>query len=33
VRDAGADWWIEWARPADRDAMREVVDRGALRVG
>jgi alkanesulfonate monooxygenase SsuD/methylene tetrahydromethanopterin reductase-like flavin-dependent oxidoreductase (luciferase family) len=32
VRDAGADWWIEWAPPADRDSMRAVVDRGALRV-
>ncbi|MGH3006707.1 MAG: LLM class flavin-dependent oxidoreductase [Gaiellaceae bacterium] len=32
VRDAGADWWIEWAQPADRDAMRHVADRGALRV-
>ena len=31
VRDAGADWWIEWAEPADRDEMRRVVDRGPLR--
>ena len=32
IRDAGADWWIEWARPADRETMRAVVDRGPLRV-
>jgi alkanesulfonate monooxygenase SsuD/methylene tetrahydromethanopterin reductase-like flavin-dependent oxidoreductase (luciferase family) len=31
VRDAGADWWIEWAQPAGRDAMRGVVDCGPLR--
>jgi alkanesulfonate monooxygenase SsuD/methylene tetrahydromethanopterin reductase-like flavin-dependent oxidoreductase (luciferase family) len=31
VREAGADWWCEWAQPADRDAMRAVVDRGPLR--
>lgn len=32
VRDAGADWWIEWAQPAERAEMRAVVDRGPLRV-
>lgn len=32
VRDAGADWWIEWIRPADRDAMRAGVEQGPLRV-
>jgi alkanesulfonate monooxygenase SsuD/methylene tetrahydromethanopterin reductase-like flavin-dependent oxidoreductase (luciferase family) len=32
IRDAGADWWIEWAEPADRDTMRLVADRGPLRV-
>jgi alkanesulfonate monooxygenase SsuD/methylene tetrahydromethanopterin reductase-like flavin-dependent oxidoreductase (luciferase family) len=32
IRDAGADWWIEWARPTDQDTMRQVVDRGPLRV-
>jgi alkanesulfonate monooxygenase SsuD/methylene tetrahydromethanopterin reductase-like flavin-dependent oxidoreductase (luciferase family) len=31
VRDAGADWWVEWAEPADRDDMRQVVERGPLR--
>jgi alkanesulfonate monooxygenase SsuD/methylene tetrahydromethanopterin reductase-like flavin-dependent oxidoreductase (luciferase family) len=32
VRQEGADWWIEWAEPDDRDAMRAVVNRGPLRV-
>jgi alkanesulfonate monooxygenase SsuD/methylene tetrahydromethanopterin reductase-like flavin-dependent oxidoreductase (luciferase family) len=32
IRDAGADWWIEWAKPDDRDTMRAVADRGPLRV-
>jgi hypothetical protein len=32
VRDAGGEWWFEWAQPADRDAMRRVDDRGPLRV-
>jgi alkanesulfonate monooxygenase SsuD/methylene tetrahydromethanopterin reductase-like flavin-dependent oxidoreductase (luciferase family) len=32
IRDAGADWWIEWASPDDRDRMRAVADRGPLRV-
>jgi alkanesulfonate monooxygenase SsuD/methylene tetrahydromethanopterin reductase-like flavin-dependent oxidoreductase (luciferase family) len=31
VRDAGADWWIEWVEPAARDEMRHAVDRGPLR--
>jgi alkanesulfonate monooxygenase SsuD/methylene tetrahydromethanopterin reductase-like flavin-dependent oxidoreductase (luciferase family) len=31
VRAAGADWWCEWAPPADRETMRAVVDRGPLR--
>jgi alkanesulfonate monooxygenase SsuD/methylene tetrahydromethanopterin reductase-like flavin-dependent oxidoreductase (luciferase family) len=32
IGDAGADWWIEWAPPSDRDVMRTVADRGPLRV-
>jgi alkanesulfonate monooxygenase SsuD/methylene tetrahydromethanopterin reductase-like flavin-dependent oxidoreductase (luciferase family) len=31
VRNAGADWWIEWVEPAARDEMRQVVERGPLR--
>jgi alkanesulfonate monooxygenase SsuD/methylene tetrahydromethanopterin reductase-like flavin-dependent oxidoreductase (luciferase family) len=31
VRDAGADWWIEWVEPAARDDMCRVVERGPLR--
>ena len=30
VADAGADWWVEWVRPADRETMREAVERGPL---
>ncbi|HZD70746.1 MAG TPA: LLM class flavin-dependent oxidoreductase [Actinomycetes bacterium] len=33
VAAAGADWWIEWLPPADRDTMRHQVDRGPLRPG
>jgi alkanesulfonate monooxygenase SsuD/methylene tetrahydromethanopterin reductase-like flavin-dependent oxidoreductase (luciferase family) len=32
IGDAGADWWVEWVEPADRETMREAADRGALRV-
>jgi alkanesulfonate monooxygenase SsuD/methylene tetrahydromethanopterin reductase-like flavin-dependent oxidoreductase (luciferase family) len=32
VADAGADWWIEWLPPADRQTLRERVDRGPLRI-
>jgi alkanesulfonate monooxygenase SsuD/methylene tetrahydromethanopterin reductase-like flavin-dependent oxidoreductase (luciferase family) len=32
VAAAGADWWIEWVSPRDRDAMRESVLRGPLRI-
>jgi len=32
ICEAGADWWVEWAQPADRETMRAVVDRGPLRV-
>ena len=32
VARAGADWWVEWAPPADRATMREAVDRGPLHV-
>jgi alkanesulfonate monooxygenase SsuD/methylene tetrahydromethanopterin reductase-like flavin-dependent oxidoreductase (luciferase family) len=31
VRDAGADWWVEWIEPADRAAMSAAVKRGPLR--
>jgi alkanesulfonate monooxygenase SsuD/methylene tetrahydromethanopterin reductase-like flavin-dependent oxidoreductase (luciferase family) len=30
VRDAGADWWVEWVPPAERDAMKAAVARGPL---
>ncbi|MBD0290705.1 MAG: LLM class flavin-dependent oxidoreductase [Thermoleophilia bacterium] len=33
IRDAGADWWVEWVAPAEREAMRRSVERGPLRVG
>ena len=32
IRDAGADWWVEWVPPSDRPTMRDAVDRGPLRV-
>lgn len=32
VADAGATWWMEWVRPADRETMRAVVERGPLRI-
>ncbi len=32
VRNAGAEWWVEWVAPADREAMRAAVERGPLRV-
>jgi hypothetical protein len=28
----GADWWVQWAASAERDSMRSVVARGALRL-
>jgi alkanesulfonate monooxygenase SsuD/methylene tetrahydromethanopterin reductase-like flavin-dependent oxidoreductase (luciferase family) len=31
IREAGADWWVEWAAPADRERMRAAVERGPLR--
>lgn len=31
VEQAGADWWIEWVPPSEREAMREAVRRGPLR--
>lgn len=33
VRDAGADWWVEWIAPAAREAMCAAVERGPLRSG
>jgi alkanesulfonate monooxygenase SsuD/methylene tetrahydromethanopterin reductase-like flavin-dependent oxidoreductase (luciferase family) len=32
VAEAGADWWVEWIEPSDRDTMRARVERGPLRV-
>lgn len=32
VAEAGADWWIEWVPPAEREQMIEAVARGPLRV-
>ena len=32
VAAAGADWWVEWIEPADRETMRTAVARGPLRV-
>jgi alkanesulfonate monooxygenase SsuD/methylene tetrahydromethanopterin reductase-like flavin-dependent oxidoreductase (luciferase family) len=32
VRDAGADWWVEWVPPGGRGTMRAAVSRGPLRV-
>lgn len=32
IAAAGADWWVEWIRPADREAMTAAVERGPLRV-
>jgi alkanesulfonate monooxygenase SsuD/methylene tetrahydromethanopterin reductase-like flavin-dependent oxidoreductase (luciferase family) len=32
VARAGADWWVEWAPPADRATMRAAVNRGPLHV-
>ena len=32
IHEAGADWWIEWIEPADRETMRAVADRGPLRI-
>ena len=31
VAQAGADWWVEWIEPADRETMRAAVARGPLR--
>jgi alkanesulfonate monooxygenase SsuD/methylene tetrahydromethanopterin reductase-like flavin-dependent oxidoreductase (luciferase family) len=31
VAAAGADWWIEWVPPGDRDTMVAAVERGSLR--
>jgi len=31
VAAAGADWWIEWVPPGDRDTMVAAVERGGLR--
>jgi alkanesulfonate monooxygenase SsuD/methylene tetrahydromethanopterin reductase-like flavin-dependent oxidoreductase (luciferase family) len=33
VADAGADWWVEWIEPAERETMRAAVERGPLRTG
>lgn len=33
VEAAGADWWVEWVPPAEREAMREAVRRGPVRGG
>jgi hypothetical protein len=31
VAAAGADWWIEWVPPGEREAMVAAVERGSLR--
>jgi alkanesulfonate monooxygenase SsuD/methylene tetrahydromethanopterin reductase-like flavin-dependent oxidoreductase (luciferase family) len=31
VREAGADWWVEWIPPADRATMTAAVERGPLK--
>ena len=33
VAQAGADWWVEWVPPGDREEMRRAVAAGPLRVG
>jgi alkanesulfonate monooxygenase SsuD/methylene tetrahydromethanopterin reductase-like flavin-dependent oxidoreductase (luciferase family) len=33
VAEAGADWWIEWVPPAERETMVDAVERGPLRIG
>jgi alkanesulfonate monooxygenase SsuD/methylene tetrahydromethanopterin reductase-like flavin-dependent oxidoreductase (luciferase family) len=30
VAAAGADWWMEWVPPSDRQSMRDAVSRGPL---
>jgi alkanesulfonate monooxygenase SsuD/methylene tetrahydromethanopterin reductase-like flavin-dependent oxidoreductase (luciferase family) len=32
IAAAGADWWVEWIEPADRERMRDVARRGPLRI-
>ena len=32
VAEAGADWWVEWVAPAQREEMHDAVVRGPLRV-
>jgi hypothetical protein len=32
VAGAGADWWVEWIAPDERETMRAAVARGPLRV-
>jgi alkanesulfonate monooxygenase SsuD/methylene tetrahydromethanopterin reductase-like flavin-dependent oxidoreductase (luciferase family) len=32
VEAAGADWWVEWIAPGERETMRAAVARGPLRV-
>jgi alkanesulfonate monooxygenase SsuD/methylene tetrahydromethanopterin reductase-like flavin-dependent oxidoreductase (luciferase family) len=32
VLEAGADWWVEWVAPAERETMRAAVLRGPLRI-
>ena len=32
VAAAGADWWVEWIAPDERESMRAAVARGPLRV-
>jgi hypothetical protein len=30
IAGAGATWWMEWVPPAERDTMRDAVERGPL---
>jgi alkanesulfonate monooxygenase SsuD/methylene tetrahydromethanopterin reductase-like flavin-dependent oxidoreductase (luciferase family) len=32
VAEAGADWWVEWIRPTDRDSMRRTVNQGPVEI-
>ncbi len=32
IAAAGADWWVEWVEPSDRETMHEAVARGPLRI-
>ncbi len=32
VAAAGADWWMEWVPPGDRNTIVDSVERGPLRI-